>query len=96
MLSTKFRKIFALVLVLAVAINTFTLSAPASAESDAPVMKWTLRDRAASYYYFSAIKTCVHESSDDLSGGAHKISAKDAVDGRRMELECKNSTNISR
>ncbi len=82
MLSTKFRKIFALVLVLAVAINTFTLSAPASAESDAPVMKWTLRDRAASFYYFNAIKTCVHESSDDLSGGLHFLEDKDAKSGR--------------
>ena len=67
MLSTKFRKIFALVLVLAVVINTFTLTTPVSAESDAPVMKWTLRDRAASYYYFNSLKSCVHKHSDDLS-----------------------------
>ena len=76
MLSTKFRKIFALVLVLAVAINTFTLSAPVSAESDAPVMKWTLRDRAASYYYFNSLKSCVHKHSNDLSSTGDPVTQR--------------------
>lgn len=82
MLSTKFKKISVLAISFAVILNTFVFIKPVSAESDAPVMKWTLRDRAASYYYFNAIKTCVHESSDDLIDGFHRISDKNAKDGR--------------